>query len=32
MNRIDATIDTTDDKTDLFIKTFYKSGLHNSLS
>jgi hypothetical protein len=31
MNRIDATIDTTDDKT-LFIKTFIKSGLHNSLS
>ncbi len=31
-NRIDATIDTTDDKTDLFIKAFYKSGLHNSFS
>jgi hypothetical protein len=32
INRIDATIDTADNKTDPFIKTFYKSGLHNSLS
>ena len=30
MNRLDATIDTTDDNSVLFIKTFYKSGLHNS--
>jgi hypothetical protein len=32
VNRIDATIDTADNKKDLFIKTFYTSGIHNTLS
>jgi hypothetical protein len=31
INRIDATIDTAENKTDLYINTFYKSGLHNTL-
>jgi len=30
INRIDATIDTADNKTDLYINSFYKSGLHNT--
>jgi hypothetical protein len=32
VNRIDATVDTSENGTDLFIKTFQRSGLHNSIS
>jgi len=30
INRIDATIDTAENGSDLFVETFYKSGLHNT--
>jgi hypothetical protein len=30
VNRIDATIDTADNGSDLFVETFYRSGLHNT--
>jgi len=32
VNRIDATTDTADNGTDIFIETFQRSGLHNTLS
>jgi hypothetical protein len=32
VNRIDATVDTADNGSDLFVETFQRSGLHNSIS
>ena len=32
VNRIDATIDTANDGKNLYIRTFYQSGLHNTVS